>query len=188
MPRAGLRTQDVVMAAATLVDEIGFPELTMGVLATRLGVRPPSLYNHVENLADLQHRIASVAMTELGEQIRDALQAKAGHDALHALFGAVRSYVRAHPGRYTSTIGAEFTGPDDPLLAASARVLESIGAVLAGYGVGERDRDHAIRAMRCLIHGFASLSAADAFQWDADLEVSFDWMIEFVERGLRGGS
>jgi AcrR family transcriptional regulator len=186
MPRAGLRTQDVVAVAATLVDEIGFHELTMGVLAQRLGVRPPSLYKHVESLADLQHRIATSAMTELGDAIRDALQAKAGHDALHAMFAAVRVYVRAHPGRYTSTVGAEFTGQDDPLLAASARVLDSIGAVLRGYGIGEHDRDHAIRAMRCMIHGFASLSAADGFQWGADPEMSFDWMIEFMERGLRG--
>jgi AcrR family transcriptional regulator len=177
----------VVAAAATLVDEIGFHELTMGVLADRLGVRPPSLYKHVESLADLRHRIATVAMTELGDEIRDALQAKAGHDALRAMFFAIRTYVRAHPGRYTSTVGAEFTGPDDPLLAASARVLASIGAVLSGYGIDEQDRDHAIRAMRCVIHGFASLSAANAFQWNADLDVSFEWMIEFVERGLRGG-
>lgn len=187
MPRAGLRTEDVVATAAALVDDIGFHELTMGVLAQRLGVRPPSLYKHVASLADLQHRIATAAMTELGDTIRDALQAKAGHDALDALFSAVRAYVRAHPGRYTSTVGAKFTGQDDPLMTASARVLDSIGAVLRGYGVGEQERDHAIRAMRCLIHGFAALSAADAFQWGADPDVSFDWMITFVDRGLRGG-
>ncbi|HEY4022710.1 MAG TPA: TetR-like C-terminal domain-containing protein, partial [Pseudonocardiaceae bacterium] len=149
---------------------------------------PPSLYKHVENLADLQHRMATAAMIELGDTIRDALQAKAGHDALHAMFDALRTYVQAHPGRYTSTVGAEFAGQDDPLLAAGARVLDSIGAVLRGYGIEERDRDHAIRAMRCMIHGFASLSAADAFKWDADPEISFDWMIEFLERGLRGGA
>jgi AcrR family transcriptional regulator len=186
MPRAGLSASGVVDAASTLVDEIGFHELTMGVLAQRLAVRPPSLYKHVENLADLQHRIATAAMTELGDTIRDALQAKAGHDALHAMFTAVRTYVRNHPGCYTATVGAKFTGPDDPLLEASARVLESIGAVLRGYGVGDRDSDHAIRAMRCMIHGFASLSAMDAFQWGADVETSFDWMIEFVDLGLRG--
>ncbi|HJP72907.1 MAG TPA: WHG domain-containing protein [Pseudonocardiaceae bacterium] len=187
MPRAGLSSADVVEAAGTLTDEIGFHELTMGLLAQRLGVRPPSLYKHVENLADLQHRVATAAMVELGDTIRDALQAKAGHDALHAMFSAVRKYVRNHPGRYTSTVGAEFAGPDDPLLAASARVLDSIGAVLRGYGIGESERDHAIRTMRCMIHGFASLSAADAFQWGADPEISFEWMIEFMERGLRGG-
>src|SRR5215472_6182864 len=130
MPRAGLRTEDVVATAAALVDDIGFHELTMGVLADRLGVRPPSLYKHVASLADLQHRIATAAMTELGDTIRDALQAKAGHEALHALFAAIRAYVQAHPGRYASTVGARFAGQDDPLLHASARVLDSIGAVL----------------------------------------------------------
>ncbi|MGW6282628.1 TetR/AcrR family transcriptional regulator [Kribbella sp. NPDC055071] len=185
MPRAGLRTDDVVVAAATLVDEIGYHELTMGVLAQRLGVRPPSLYKHVENLADLQHRIATIAMTELGDWIRDALQAKTGRDAVHALFAAVRSYVQSHPGRYLSTVGAEFAGADDPMFIASARILESIGAVLRGYGVTDAERDHAIRSMRCMIHGFASLSASNGFQWNADPEVSFDWMVEFVDRGLR---
>ena len=187
MPRAGLGTADVVDAAGTLADEIGFHELTMGLLAQRLGVRPPSLYKHVENLADLQHRVATAAMVELGDTIRDALQAKAGHDALYAMFAAVRKYVGNHPGRYTATVGAEFAGPDDPLLVASARVLDSIGAVLRGHGIGDGERDHAIRTMRCMIHGFASLSAADGFQWGADPEISFDWMIEFMERGLRGG-
>lgn len=188
MPRAGLSTADVVEAASALADEIGFHELTMGLLAQRLGVRPPSLYKHVENLADLHHRIATAAMVELGDTIRDALQAKAGHDALYAMFSALRTYVRNHPGRYTSTVGAEFAGPDDPLLAASVRVLDSIGAVLRGYGIEEPERDHAIRTMRCMIHGFASLSAADAFRWGADPDISFEWMIEFMERGLRGGS
>jgi AcrR family transcriptional regulator len=112
----------------------------MGLLAQRLGVRAPSLYKHVDGLADLQHRIATLAMTELGDAVRDAMQGRAGRDALTALLTATRAYVTAHPGRYTATIGAEFTGPDDPLLAAGARVIDSIAAVLRGYGVGEAER------------------------------------------------
>ena len=63
----------------------------------------------------------------------------------------------AHPGRYTATVGAEFSGPDDPLLAASTRVIDSIAAVLRGYGIGEDEMDHAIRTVRSTIHGFAML-------------------------------
>ncbi|HEY6294941.1 MAG TPA: TetR/AcrR family transcriptional regulator, partial [Streptosporangiaceae bacterium] len=109
MPRAGLNGADVVASAAGLADEIGFPGLTMGLLAGRLGVRPPSLYKHVDSLADLQHRVASLAMAELGEVIGDAVQGKAGLDALAAIMSAVRAYVTAHPGRYTATVGAELT-------------------------------------------------------------------------------
>jgi AcrR family transcriptional regulator len=186
VPRAGLTRDDVVTAGAALADETGYGELTMGLLAGRLGVRTPSLYKHVDGLADLQHRIAIRAMTELGDVIRDALQGQSGRDALGALVTATRGYVTAHPGRYAATIGAEFTGPDDPLLAASTRVLGSIAAVLRGYGIREEDTDHAIRTIRCLIHGFAALQAASAFQWTGDPEDSFDWMIQFIDTGLRG--
>jgi Tetracyclin repressor-like, C-terminal domain len=60
--------------------------------------------------------------------------------------------------------------------------------VLRGYGIGEDEMDHAIRTLRSTIHGFAMLDASRGFQWDADPEQSFDWMIRFIDRGLRGKS
>ena len=185
MPRAGLTGDDVVASAAGLADEIGFQGVTMGLLAGRLGIRAPSLYKHVGGLADVQHRLATLAMTELGEVIRDAVQGRAGRDALAAMMTAVRGYVSAHPGRYAATVGAEFTGPDDPLLAAGTRVINSIAAVLRGYGIAESEMNHAIRTLRSTMHGFAMLEASRGFQWDADPDESFEWMIGFIDRGLR---
>jgi len=187
VPRAGLSGEEVAVGAAGLADEFGFQAVTMGLVAERLGVRTPSLYKHVGGLEDLRHRVATLAMTEFGEVIRDAVQGKAGFDALAAALTAVRGYVTAHPGRYAATVGAEFTGPDDPLLAASARVINSIAAVLRGYGIGEDEMDHAIRTIRCTIHGFAMLEASQGFQWDADPDESFDWMIRFLDRALLAG-
>jgi hypothetical protein len=109
----------------------------------------------------------------------------AGPDALAAFARAFRSYVVTHPGRYTATIGAEFTGPEDPLFKASARLLDSIAAVLRGYGISADEMDHALRTIRSTFHGFAALQAANGFQWSADPDESFEWMIHFVDRGLR---
>ena len=124
-------------------------------------------------------------MTELADEFRDALQGQAGTDALAALFTTLRRYVERHPGRYTATIGAEFHGDDDPLLAAALRVINSIRAVLSGYGIGPDDLDHAIRTLRCTLHGFAVLQAGNGFQWSNDLDDSFAWMIDFADAGLR---
>lgn len=185
MPRTGLSSEQIVETAASLADEIGFATLTMGVVAERLDMRPPSLYKHVLSLDDLQHRIATLAMVELGEQVRDALQGKAGRDALAALMRAVRRYVTAHPGRYAATIGEPFRGEDDPFLHAAARLLDSLAAVLVGYTIPTATTDHAARTLRCLLHGFAALLVADAFQWDADIDHTFEWMISFTDLGLR---
>ncbi len=186
MPRAGLSTADVVAAGAALADEAGIGAVTLASLAERLGVKPPALYKHVEGLGDLRHRIAALAMAQFSEALRDELQGKAGSDALAAMFTAMRTFIERYPGRYSATTGAKFGGPDDPLLIAGVRVINSIGAVLSGYGIAPGEIDHAIRALRCVIHGFAVLQAANGFQWDNDPDESFAWMIRFVDAGLRG--
>jgi AcrR family transcriptional regulator len=187
VPRAGLSRPDVIAAAAELADEAGIQGLTMGLLAQRLGIRTPSLYKHVTDLADLRHGVATLAMTEVGEEIRDVLQGRSGRDALVALLATMRSYAVAHPGRYAAANSTRLTGPDDPLLAASRRVIDSISAALRGYGIKDADLVHAIRTIRSTLHGFALLQESDGFQWSEDPDDSFDWMVEFIDRGLRAG-
>ncbi|MRH86360.1 TetR/AcrR family transcriptional regulator [Nocardia sp. SYP-A9097] len=184
MPRAGLSKTEVVAAGAQLADELGYPNLAMSPLAQRLGVRTPSLYKHIASLADLQHGIAALAMAELDRTLRDAMHGRSGSAALAAFANAFRKYVVEHPGRYTATVGATFAGPEDPLLQSSSRVMDSMRAVLQGYGIPETQMVHAIRTLRCTFHGYATLQASDGFQWSDDAEDSFDWMISFLDRGL----
>jgi len=147
----------------------------------------PEVANHLINSGGKRLRpMLTLAMAQLAEELRDALQGRAGSAALAALFNAMRAFIERHPGRYAATTGAEFRGPDDPLLIAGVKVINSIGAVLSGYGIAPGEVDHAIRALRCFIHGFALLRAANGFQWGNDPDESFAWMITFVDSGLRG--
>ncbi|GIM91052.1 TetR-like C-terminal domain-containing protein [Paractinoplanes toevensis] len=184
MPRAGLDPAAVVAAAAALADETGPAGVTMGLVAERLGVRTPSLYKHIDSLADLNHGIAALAMAEAADAIRDAVAGLSGRDALAAMCRAFRDYVLKHPGRYAATTGATATGPGDPLALAGERVIGSMAAVLRGYRIEPDQMNHALRTLRSLLHGFATLQAANGFQWDADQEVSFTWLIDFAHRGL----
>jgi hypothetical protein len=43
---------------------------------------------------------------------------------------------------------------------------------------------HALRALRSVFHGFATLQATGGFQWSADIDESFEWLIDLVDRGL----
>src|ERR1700753_4018872 len=188
MPRAGLSRPDVIAAAAELADEVGFQELTMGLLAQRLGIRTPSLYKHVTDLADLRHGVAVVAMNEVGEELRDALQGRSGREALTVMATTIRSYAIAHPARYAAANGTRLTGPDDPLLAAGTRVVDSIAAALRGYGIADDQMVHAIRTIRSTIHGFALLEQGEGFQWSQNPDDTFDWLIRFVDQGLRASA
>ncbi|GAA4917082.1 TetR/AcrR family transcriptional regulator [Streptomonospora salina] len=187
MPRAGLDPAAVVAAGAALADEVGPADVTMGLLAERVGVRTPSLYKHVSGLGDLNRRIAALALSEAADAVGGAVRGRAGRDALAAAARAFRAFVVAHPGRYAATIGVEPSAPDDPLAVAGRRLLDAFTAVLRGYAIDESDMDHALRMLRSLCHGFATLQAADGFQWSADVDESFEWLIAFADRGLRAG-
>jgi len=185
VPRARLTPESVTEAGAALVDEIGFDHLSMGLLAERLGVRAPSLYKHVSSQADLAHRIAVLALTELGDVIRDATQGRAGSDALAAGAQAMRTWVQEHLGRYAAGNAARPTGPDDPLLPAADRVLASWSAMLRGYQLDPGQEIHALRLLRSVLHGFVTLEVAGGFQIDTPVNDSFTWMIDFIDRGLQ---
>ncbi|MEU1123730.1 TetR-like C-terminal domain-containing protein, partial [Streptomyces sp. NPDC005899] len=114
-----------------------------------------------------------------------ANQGRAGRDALAAAAGALRDFVLAHPGRYAATLGLTPTGPDDPIVLASRRGIGPFEAVLRGYDIPPQKMTHALRAVRSIFHGFASLQASGGFQWSTDIGESFEYLIDLVDRGLR---
>jgi AcrR family transcriptional regulator len=185
MPRAGLDASAVTEAAAALADELGLPQLSMSIVAERLGVKAPSLYKHVGGLPDLTRRVAILAATELGDELRDAMQGRAGRDALAAAAQAVRRYVKQHPGRYAATIDVREAANDELLNAALERTLVSFAAALRGYDLRPADEIHALRMLRSILHGFATIEATGGFQFATDVDASFDWMVDFIDRGLR---
>lgn len=188
MPRAGLAPAVLVAAAADLVDEVGLDQLSTGLLAERLGVRPPSLYKHMDSLAELQRKIAALALDQLGTAVGDAIRGLSGVAALRALALATREFVTRHPGRYAATVGVTFDAVPEGQPAPGTAVLEAITALVRGYDLPEAELGHALRTIRSALHGFATLEAGHGFQWSSDPDESFEWMIQFLDRGLRSAA
>jgi AcrR family transcriptional regulator len=186
VPRAGLTTAAVVTAGADLADEVGYADATLAQLAERVGVRASSLYKHISNQGDLNRRIAALALDEAATAMGTAIQGRSGRDALAAAATALRDYVTSHPGRYAATTGIRPTGPQDPVAVAAARSLAPFTAVLRGYHIAPEQTTHALRALRSVFHGFATLEAGGGFQYSTDIDVSFEWLITLVDQGLQG--
>lgn len=188
MPRAGLATASVTEAGADLVDELGIAGLSMCRLAERLGVKTPSLHKHVGGQSDLVHRIAVLAATELGDALQEAVAGRPGSDALRAAAQAMRAYVTGHPGRYAAGQSQVPAGVADPLIPAIDRMLGAFAAVLRGYRLDPRQEVHALRMMRSVLHGFTVLEVDGSFRFSTDVDDSFDWMVDFIDRGLRSAA
>ena len=135
-PRAGLNRAAVVEAAAALADEEGFEDLSIARLAERLGVRKPSLYNHVAGLEGIRRELVLTGLRELGRALSRATVGVSGEVAILALGQAYRTFVKEHPGLYAATVRSYRTyAPGDPALAAAeGEALETVLTVLASCG------------------------------------------------------
>ena len=60
--------------------------------------------------------------------------------------------------------------------------------MLRGYQLDPDQEIHALRTLRSILHGFATLEAAGGFQIDADVDDSFTWCINFLDHGLKSAS
>lgn len=182
--RAGLDQASVIEAAARLIDEEGLEQLSLGRLAERLGVRVPSLYNHVAGLPGLKRVLTIYCLRDLLARITQVVIGKAGSTAIIAFADAYRDYARCTPGRYALTLQAP--DPDDPQAQALAKQLvDVVRAVLASYRLNEEEAIHAIRSLRSIVHGFVSLEIMGGFGIPIDQQVSFRWLIELFIAGLQ---
>jgi len=183
MPRAGLDAETVVAAAAELADAEGWDGLTLARLASGLGVRAPSLYAHVNGLADLRARVGAYAAHRLTAALSAAAAGRAGRDALQAVADVYRQFARDHPGMYE----AIQRPPEDPDSEAAAAAVDLVGvfiAVLRGYGLEGDDAIHATRLVRSAMHGFVTLENEGGFGMPISLEETYHRLIAMLDRGL----
>ena len=173
MPRAGLTTDRVVAAAEQLIDD---GELSLAALAARLGVRVPSLYKHVDGLDALRRLVSIRAKDELASVMTSAAVGVARDDAVVALARAYRGWALEHPGRYAAAQRPPAAG-DAEDEAASARAVQVVLDVLAGYGLDGDVAIDATRSLRAAIHGFVTLEPSGGFGLPRDVDRSFDWFI-----------
>jgi AcrR family transcriptional regulator len=186
-PRVGLDTRTVVEAAVELVNSEGPEALALNRLAAKLGVRTPSLYNHIGGLASLRLELARLNARQLAERLGEATIAKSGTDAVIAMAQAFRGYIKEQPGLYLVSLQAaqNQTTVDTDLKAAEDRVVKIVLAVIATFGLSGEDALHAVRGLRSVVHGFTTLEVAGGFGLPLDCDESFRRLLEILIYSLQ---
>jgi AcrR family transcriptional regulator len=188
MPRAGLTPAGVIDQASAIANADGLQAVTLARLAEALGVRSPSLYKHVAGLPAIRRALAVRGLSEANDRLERATVGKAKDAALFSLAHAYWRFAREQPGLYAASVVAPRSGEND-VAVASERLIGTVLAVLAGYGIAGHDALHAARGLRAIVHGFVSLDLAGAFRLKLDLAESFDRLLGAFARDLeaRGG-
>ena len=177
----------VIEAAVELLNTEGPHALTLNRLADELGIRPPSLYNHVDGLPGLQKDLAVLNARQLADRLGEAAIGKSGPELFMDVAQAFRSYVKENPGLYTATLRASGTQetPDRELIREEERTLKIALAVVASLGLQGEAAIHAVRAFRSMVHGFATLEVAGGFGLPQDCDESFRRLVNALTAGLK---
>jgi AcrR family transcriptional regulator len=155
----GVSTRDqMVAAAADLLDEAGAEAVTLRAIAARVGVSHNAPYKHFQ---DKEALLAAVAARDL---LGRSAPAKPGADAVAALKAMAREYVRwasRHPARFKMAFGR--WSREEPALAAAAhearaRFVTAVAAAQATGALPPGDPERLSAMLLALGHGAADLA------------------------------
>lgn len=183
MPRAGLDAAAVTQAAAEIADRHGMEAVTLASVAQKLGIRSPSLYNHVDGLPGLRNRLAAYSLRLLQSKLEAAAIDLTGDAALLAYSRAYVDFAHRHPGLYESTLRAP-DPLDTELQKAGQEMVQLIVELLNGRGLNAEEQTHAVRGLRSILHGFCSLEQKGAFGLPTSLEDSLRFILHAYLQGL----
>lgn len=168
--KRNLDSQIIFDAAAELAEEKGIENISLLQVAEKLGVKSPSLYNHLSGLQELSSGVAKLAIDRLETTVRNAAVGRSKEEALVAIAFAYRKFAKKNPELYKAIL--RFPNyKDHSVQEAGYAVVRILYQVMEPYNYSKEEITNFVRGFRSALHGFVSLEEAGFFQ---NTEVSVD--------------
>ncbi len=182
--RAQINFTKILETAIDICNEEGYEQLALSNISVRLGIKTPSLYNHIQGLSDLKQKMAYYGLKMLYDTIIHSIIGCVGDEAIYLASKGYIEFVRKNPGLYSSISKAP--DPYDLEFDALSNQLVQIFIKLLGvYNLTDEDSIHAVRGLRSMLHGFAAIQMDLGFKIDYSQEDSLDFIINTYLEGLR---
>ena len=181
--KAGLDKDIILKTAADLADAEGIANVTLKALAEKLGVKPPSLYKHINGLEDLNKALMLYGWKSLEKKVTRAAVGKSKEDAIRAIFYAYRDYVKEHPGVFEAMQWYNMYQSEENL-QATEEVVAVLFQVLSAYDLQEEQKVHIVRMFRVFLQGFLMVEIHGGFGNPASITESFDFSLEILLNGI----
>ena len=178
-----LSRDSIVNAALTFLDREGWDALTINALATQLGTKGPSLYNHVNSLEDLRRTVRMRVVGDIIEMLNTVGEGRTRDDAVTAMASAYRSYAHHHPGRYSAFTRMPLGGDDPEFTEATRAAAAPVISVLGSYGLDGDNAFYAALEFWSAMHGFVLLEMTGAMA-GIDTDAVFTDMVMRLAAGM----
>lgn len=180
---AKLSREGIIDGALTFLDREDWDTLTIKALATQLGTKGPSLYNHVDSLEDLRRAVRIRVIDDIIIMLNKVGEDRPHDEAVLVMAGAYRSYAHHHPGRYLAFTRTPLGGDGPEYAAATKAAAAPVIAVLSSYGLHGAGGCHAAMEFWSALHGFVLLEMTGAMG-DIDTAALFSDMVLRLAAGM----
>ena len=153
MSAKGLTREVIVSEAVACMEHTGQPTVSLHELARRLGVKPPSLYNHIQNTRQLQREVFRYAIDKFVSHQEEAVAGKERDQAVRAFAQAYHAFAVENKGLYRLIMSIP-SQEDDQAKELALPLLKTAVEVLSGYGLPQKRVAHWQRVFRAILHGF----------------------------------
>lgn len=185
MSAKGLTKEMIVAEAVSCIESTGQPTVSLHELARRLGVKPPSLYNHIKNTKELQHEVFRYAIDRFVENQEAATQGKEKDEAVRAFAHAYYAFATENRGLYRLIMSIP-SEKDDRAKELALPLLKTVANIFTHYGLKEEAIAHWQRVFRAILHGFISQEDLGYFYYydEVDLQTSREIAVQCFLDGL----
>ena len=179
-------TKDLILAeAVACMESTGQPVVSLHEVARRLGVKTPSLYNHIKNTKELRYEIFQYAIGQFVANQRAATANKRKDEAVRAFAEAYHTFATENKGLYRLIMSIP-SEEYDRAKEVAIPLLETVVEILTDYGLTEESVAHWQQVFRAILHGFISEEDLGYFYYykSIDLKKSRDIAVQCFLDGL----
>lgn len=171
----------IVAAGRAILENDGAEGLTMQAVATRVGVRAPSLYKHVRDRRALLVLVIGAALDDLTARMGATATIADPRERLVRQADAVRAFAREQPVAFTLIFaGHGAPRPDDSATVRSSQpLLDAVREI-----VGEQHALDGARLLTAWVTGFLGMELGGAFRLGGDVDAAWSWGLTRIVSAL----
>ena len=168
-----MNKSEIITLAIHIVNTRGLQDLTISEIAKEFKVKPPSLYKHIRNLNEIYDELGTIFIREAIRIIQHNVFGLSGEKAIKEASKSFRDFSIKNPGLY-QCLQLTHIHRSPQYQQDALSFIELLARLIAPYKIRNNHQIHAIRSLRCLLHGFIDLQIQNGFGLPEDIDKSFE--------------
>ncbi|MDN9333396.1 TetR/AcrR family transcriptional regulator [Clostridioides difficile] len=173
----------VIQTASDIADKSGLNSVSLKIVADKLNIKTPSLYNHIESLTELLREVAHNGMRIMNERMVKVAVGKTGKEAIQLISIEYLNYMIEHPGIYETIQWAGWNGTEETATIFN-NYLSLLTTLIQSCNLNKDKTLEILNMLTGIIHGYTTLQLRNAFSAPDKVRRELSEMIDTLLVGI----